>query len=114
MSDPGVLLIAEVHGRAALAGQLRAALEELARGTLAEPDCVSYRVLEDEAPAEYVLLAAWGSEAGLVAHYGTPHYRRYRDQVGPLLARPSEVVVHHVSKTVHAGDPNPPDPGLLG
>ena len=114
MSDPGVLLLAEVHGRAGLADELQVVLAELVQGTLAEPDCVGYRVLSDEEPGEYVLLGSWSSEESLRAHYETPHYLRYRDQVGPFLARPSDVVVHHVSKTVHAQDPNPPDPGLLG
>ena len=114
MSDPRVLLVAEIHGRAGLADQLRTVLAELARGTLAEQDCVSYRVLEDEEPSEYVLLGAWSSEAGLRAHYDTPHYRHYRDQIEPLLARPSEVLVYHVGHTVHARDPSPPAPGLFG
>jgi len=114
VSDPGVLLLAELHGRAGLADELHAVLAELAQGSLAEPECVEYRVLADEAPGEYLLFGAWSSEAGLRAHYKTPHYLRYRDQVGPFLARPSDVVVHHVSNTVHAQDPNPPEPGLLG
>lgn len=53
-------------------------------------------------------------ETALREHYDTRHYRHYREQVGLLLARPSDVVVHHVGSTVHALDPNPPDPGLLG
>lgn len=114
MSDPRVLLVAEVHGRAGLADELQTALDELVRGALGELECVGYRVLTDDAPSEYVLFGAWSSEAGLRAHYETRHYLRYRDQVGPFLARPSDVLVHHVSKTVHAHDPNPPDPGLLG
>lgn len=44
----------------------------------------------------------------------SPHYRRYREQVGLLIARPSDVAVHHLETTVHALDPNPPDPGELG
>jgi quinol monooxygenase YgiN len=114
VSDPGILLVAELHARAGLVEQLQGALAELADGARTEPECVNYRVLAAAEPAEYVLMGAWRSEAGLQAHYDTPHYRHYRDQVGPLLARPSDVVVHHVSETVHARDPNPPDPGMLG
>lgn len=61
-----------------------------------------------------MLLAEYADDSALRAHYATPHYRRYREQVGPLLAWPSDVSVHHVSTTVHARDPNPPDPRLLG
>ena len=66
MSDPGVLMLAEIHGRAGLADELRAVFAELARDTLAERDCVEYRVLRGNAPGEYVLLGAWSSSAGLI------------------------------------------------
>lgn len=114
MSDPGLVLVADVHGRAALATELRAALSELTDGARGEPGCLSFRVLFGDDPAEFVLLASWTDEGALRTHYTTAHYRRYREQVGPLLARPSDVVVHHLAATVHALDPNPPDPGMLG
>jgi quinol monooxygenase YgiN len=114
VSNPAVLIVAEVHARAGLIEQLQTALDQLADGARSEPECLDYRVLMAEEPAEYLLLGSWSSEAGLRAHYDTPHYRRYRDEVGPLLARPSDVVVHHVSETIQARDPNPPDPGLFG
>jgi quinol monooxygenase YgiN len=109
-----VLLVAEVHGRSGLEPQLRALLRELSDASCAEPQCRDFRVLLAEEPAEFVRLGAWDTEAAMREHYDTSHYRHYRDQVQPLLARPSDVVVHHVSTTVHAVDPNPPDPGLLG
>jgi quinol monooxygenase YgiN len=114
MSDPGLILIADVHGRAGLLDELRAALAELADGAAGEPGCVSFRVLSDRDPGEFVVLASWVGEDALRDHYGTAHYRRYRERVGPLLARDSDVVVHHLGATVHALDPNPPDPGRLG
>jgi quinol monooxygenase YgiN len=109
-----VLLVAEMHGRAALEPQLRALLDELAEASAAEPLCTAFRVLAAEGPSEFVLLGSWKSETAMREHYDTSHYRRYRDQVAPLLVRPSDVVVHHISSTVQALDPNPPDPGLLG
>jgi quinol monooxygenase YgiN len=109
-----VLLVAELHGRTGLDVQLRSLVRDLADASLSEPDCASFRVLSANDPGELVLLASWSSEAALRAHYDTNHYRYYRDQVEPLLARPSDVIVHHVSATIHALDPNPPDPGLLG
>jgi quinol monooxygenase YgiN len=113
-SDAGVLLVAELHGRAALAPQLRLLLEELADASSGEQGCTSFRVLAAAEPGELVTLGCWASEADLSAHYDTAHYRRYRERAGELLARPSDVVVHRLSSTVHALDPNPPDPGLLG
>jgi quinol monooxygenase YgiN len=114
MPDPRLLLVAEVHGLVGRDAEVRAALADLADGSAAEPRLVRFRVLAAGEPGEYLLLQEWADEAALRAHYRTPHYRRYRERVGELLARPSDVVVHHVRETVHARDPNPPDPGLLG
>jgi quinol monooxygenase YgiN len=114
MSDPRVLVIAEIHGRAGLGNELQSVLAQLARATREEPECVGYRVLGGEEPTQYVLLGSWASEAGLRGHYQTAHYRQYRAAVGALLARASDVVVHHVQETVHALDPDPPDPALFG
>jgi quinol monooxygenase YgiN len=114
VSDPERLLVAELHGLAGRERELRALLDELAAGAREESGCVSFLVLAAEEPGEFVLLSGWGGEGALSAHYSTPHYRRYREQVGPLLARPSDVVVHRVAATLRALDPNPPDPGELG
>jgi quinol monooxygenase YgiN len=114
MSDPGLILVAELHGLVGRQSELRELLDALAAGARGEPGCQSFRVLTAEEPGEWVLLSEWADEHALRAHYGTAHYRRYRDAVGPLLARPSDVVVHHLARTVHARDPNPPDPGMLG
>jgi quinol monooxygenase YgiN len=115
MSDPQVMLLGELHGLVGRMAELHALLGELADGANAEPDCVSFRVLDDAAdPGELVLLASWTNEDALRTHYATAHYRRYRERVGPLLARPSDVAVHRLASTVHALDPNPPDPGELG
>jgi quinol monooxygenase YgiN len=114
MSDSRVIVVAELHGLVGRFAELEALLSELAAGSRDEPGCKAFRVLTANAPGELVLLAEYADDTALRAHYATPHYRRYREQVGPLLARPSDVLVHHVTKTVHAQDPNPPDPGMFG
>jgi quinol monooxygenase YgiN len=114
MSDSRVIMVAELHGLVGPFAELEALLSELAAGARHEPGCRAFRVLASEDPGELVLLAEYADDTALSAHYATSHYRRYREQVGPLLARPSDVLVHYVSTTVHAQDPNPPDPGLFG
>jgi quinol monooxygenase YgiN len=114
MSEPALILVAEIHGLAGLEAELRALMDGLARGANGEEGCLSFRVLAVDDPGEFVLLGSWTSEEALRAHYDTLHYRYYREHVGLLLARPSDVLVHRISATVHAGDPNPPDPGELG
>ncbi len=110
MSDPDRLLVAELHGLAGSVQELRELLDELATGARGESGCVSFRVLGAGEPGEFVLLSAWADEDALRAHYDTPHYLRYREQVGLLLARPSDVVVYRLAGTIRALDPNPPDP----
>jgi quinol monooxygenase YgiN len=114
MSEAGVLLVGELHGRVALAADLRGLLDELVEASCDEPGCTGFRVLAGEEPGELVMLGSWSSEAAMREHYDSDHYRRYREQVEPLLARESDVVVHYLSASVHARDPNPPDPGLFG
>jgi quinol monooxygenase YgiN len=111
MSDPQRLLVAKLHGLAGSLQELRALLDELAARARAESGCVSFSVLTAEEPAELVVISGWSDEQALRAHYATPHYRRYREQVGLLLARPSDVVVHEIAATSRALDPSPPEPG---
>lgn len=109
-----VIVQAELHGLAGRGAELGALLADLAAASREEPGCDAFRVLAAEQPGEVMVLSFFADEAALRAHYGTSHYLRYRDHVGELLARPSDVMVHHVRDTVHARDPDPPDPGLFG
>jgi quinol monooxygenase YgiN len=114
MSDAGVILIGEMHGLVGRHSELEQQLADLAAGARENPDCLGYHVASLPEPGEYLVVATWRSEAALSAHYSTPAYAIYRAAVGELLARPSDVVVHHISSTVHARDPNPPEPGMFG
>jgi quinol monooxygenase YgiN len=114
MSDAIVILIGEMHGLVGRHAELEQVLDELAAGTRDEPDCLAYHVASLPEPGEYLIVGTWRDEAALRRHYSTPAYARYRSAVGELLARPSDVVVHRVTSTVHARDPNPPEPGLFG
>jgi len=108
--DPQLIVVAEVHGLAGSRDELRALLNDVADGARGEPGCVSFRVFADDDPDEFVMLESWLSEDALRGHYDGPHYRHYRENVGLLLARPSDVVIHHLAGTVRALDPNPPVP----
>jgi quinol monooxygenase YgiN len=114
VSEPGLVLVAEVHGLAGRASELRQLLADLAASTREDPACLGYHVASLDEPGELLLVATWTGEEALRAHYRTAAYDRYRRAVGELLARPSDVVVHGVSSTVHVRDPDPPDPAMLG
>ncbi len=113
-TGPSILVVADLHALSGAEQELHVLLDDLAAGARAEAGCTSFRVLEGAEPGEHVILSGWVDESALTAHYGTPHYLRYRSAITPLLARPSDVVVHHVADSVRAIDPNPPEPGRLG
>src|SRR4051794_2914557 len=115
MSDTSVLLIAEIHGLVGREVELRALLEDLAASARRDTGCLSYHVAAALGePGELLVVAQWRDEAALRVHYATDGYRAYRSAVGELLARPSDVVVHHVATTIHARAPTPPARGLFG
>jgi quinol monooxygenase YgiN len=68
---------------------------------------VAYEPLGGEA-GEYVLDAWWRDEPAMRAHYESAAYGRYVELVGELLARPSDVQIHYVERSVHPA----PDPSL--
>ena len=108
------LLIAEIHGLAGRAGELQRLLGELVSAARSEDGCLAFRLLVGDGPGEFVVLSSWRVEDALRSHYGRAPYQRYRAAVGELLARPSDVTLHLVSESVHAIDPNLPEPGLFG
>jgi quinol monooxygenase YgiN len=114
MTDPSLIVIAEVHGIADGLAQLDELIAGLVAGSVEEPDCMSFRVLRTDQPGEIVFLSEWASEAGMQAHYSTPHYLYYATEVAPLLVRPSDAVVHHIGATVHPVGSATPDPRALG
>lgn len=114
MGQGSVVVVAQLHGQAGRLSELKALLADLAAHAREDPDCESYLVAFADDPGECLLVGTWKSEAALRGHYRTDAYLRYRGEVGELLVRPSDVIVHHVSSSVHARDPNPPDPTLLG
>jgi quinol monooxygenase YgiN len=114
MSPGGVVVVAQLHGQVGRLPELRKLLADLAAGARTDRGCTSYHVAFMADPGECLVVSSWDSEDALRAHYRSDAYLRYRGRVGELLTRPSDVVVHHVSTSVHARDPNPPDPTLLG
>jgi quinol monooxygenase YgiN len=102
MPDPSNLLIARVHGVAVRAAELTEAAQELAAAARGQDGCLRFDVLaEPGTTGELVLVSAWRTEAAMRAHFSSAAYGRYVAAVTDLLTRPSDVVIHSVSGTVH-------------
>ena len=105
-------ITAEIHGLAGRASELRDLLAEHAGALAAADGCLgagAYGPLGADA-GEYVLSTRWQDEAALRAHYATPEYTRYAENIGALLARPSDVRIDYVEREVRAAADLSQDP----
>jgi quinol monooxygenase YgiN len=97
-----VLVHAEIHGLVGRASELRSLLATHAAATARDPECAgctAYEPLGAE-PGEFVLDAWWSGEDTMRAHFKSDEYGLYAGAVGELLARPSDVQVHYVDRSV--------------
>lgn len=102
MQGMTVLIHAEIHGLAGRAGELRTLLHDHAAGLSSADGSLGAAAYEpvDADAGEFVLQTHWRDDAAMQAHYATPEYTHYIDGVGELLARPSDVQIHYVERSV--------------
>jgi quinol monooxygenase YgiN len=103
-----VVLLGRVHGLAGRAAELPAVLTELRDAARASDGCEGFDI--GEVPGEtgeFLLVSTWRDEGAMRGHYASSAYSRYTEAVTPLLARPSDAVIHYADRTVHpVGDPS--------
>ncbi len=105
------VVVVDIYGLVGRAGEPVELLRTTREAARSEPGCVAYvlaEVIGD--PGHHLVIEEWRDEAALEAHYASASFRRYQHHVGELLARPSEVRLHHVARTVQLTDPGPIDP----
>ena len=115
-SAMSVLVHAEIHGLAGRAAELRELLVEHAAATAGadgSEGATAYQPLAAEA-GEFVLDAWWRDDVALRAHYASAEYTRYSGRVSELLARPSDVRIHYVERSVRATGDASTDPSRQG
>lgn len=60
-----------------------------------EPGNLRFDILQDaQDPGKFVLYESYKSEQDVAAHKETAHYFKWRDTVGPWMAKPREGVKH--------------------
>jgi quinol monooxygenase YgiN len=106
-----VIAITRIHGIAGRRDELGALMRDTQRRTSAEPGCLRYvfGVTVGEAD-EYVHVQEWTDDSAFAAHQRSEAFRDYQHALVELLARPSEMELHHVSATVAPEPPGPMDP----
>jgi quinol monooxygenase YgiN len=106
-----IVAVTQIHG---IAGR-REALRELMRETEArvaeEPGCLLYRFAASVTdPDEYLNVQEWASDEAFAAHQRSPAFQDYQRELFDLLARPSEMRLHHSRELVVPKPSDPPDP----
>jgi quinol monooxygenase YgiN len=106
-----VIAITTVHGVAGRRDELRALMRETEARVISERGCQAYRfaaTLED--PDEYLHVQEWADEAAFETHQQSKAFRAYRQRLFDLLARPSDMTIHHAALTVRPRPGEPMDP----
>jgi quinol monooxygenase YgiN len=105
-----VLLVrAEIHGLSGRALELRDVLTEHVETTSRETGNLGVSAHQPLGAdlGEFLLESWWRDDRALQAHYAGTGYERYVALAGELLARPSDVKIHHIDRSVHpVGDPS--------
>jgi quinol monooxygenase YgiN len=106
-----VIAIGRVHGIAAARPQLRDLMRRTAAAARGEPGCRSFDFAEIvDGADEFVVVHEWESPAALEAHYRGGVHEAYQQALFGLLARPSELAIHHVASTERPTGGGPMDP----
>ena len=62
-----------------------------ARGSVREPGCVRFDVMQSaDDRARFVLVEVYRTEADAAAHKDTSHYKTWRDTVAEMMAEPRQ------------------------
>jgi quinol monooxygenase YgiN len=106
-----LIVLAHVHTLVGRRAEVLEVFREAAAAARAEDGCLHYEFAESvEDPGRFVLVEEWRDQAALDAHFRSPGFQAYQENVGDLLARPSEMWIHRVSETVMPVDSAPMDP----
>ncbi|HEX7300248.1 MAG TPA: putative quinol monooxygenase [Solirubrobacteraceae bacterium] len=106
-----VIAIGRVHGIAAAREQLLGLMRRTAAAARLEPGCRSFDFAETvDGADEFLVVHQWEDAAALEAHYRGPAHEAYQQGLFGLLARPSELAIHHVAATERPVDSGPMDP----
>ena len=85
-------VIARVRAKDGQQNRLRQELQRLVAPTRAEAGCVSYDLHESKSePGRFMFYEVWKSDAGLEAHFQTPHMLAISKLLPELLGEPMDL-----------------------
>jgi quinol monooxygenase YgiN len=102
LSAMTVLVHARLHGLAGQVPALRDVLSDHAAAVARAAGSHGAEVYQrlDAEHGEFVVQTWWSDEAAMRTHYTGAEYAAYSRRVSDLLARPSDVDIHYIGRTV--------------
>jgi (4S)-4-hydroxy-5-phosphonooxypentane-2,3-dione isomerase len=83
------VLIVDIAVKPEAVGDFIAATLENAAASVLEPGIARFELLRDEAdPCRFALVEAYRDDEGQGRHRETAHYKKWKDAVEPMMARP--------------------------
>jgi quinol monooxygenase YgiN len=68
-------------------------------GSKAEEGCNSYHLYEDTLEANtFVMVEEWKDAAALEFHFGTAHYKTFKEATSEMVVEPARLVKYEVAK----------------
>jgi quinol monooxygenase YgiN len=87
--EPMIVVHVRVHVRPESVDAFRSATTANATASRNEPGVARFDVLQQtDDPARFALVEVYRTAEAVVAHKETPHYKRWRDAVEPMMAEP--------------------------
>ncbi|HKH16350.1 MAG TPA: antibiotic biosynthesis monooxygenase family protein [Solirubrobacteraceae bacterium] len=106
-----IIAVTRIHGLAGRRDELRALMRDTQRRTAGEPGCLRYVFGATVGDAdEYVHVQEWSDDSSFASHQRSEPFRDYQQGSLDLVARPSDMELHHVSSTIAPEPSGPMDP----
>ncbi|WP_420265374.1 antibiotic biosynthesis monooxygenase [Candidatus Magnetominusculus dajiuhuensis] len=92
-----IVTVVEVHVKPEHIDAFIEAVRENHEASVKEPGNMRFDILQSAAdPTQFLLYEAYESGDASKAHKETPHYNKWKDTVGPMMARPRKGTPHKV------------------
>ena len=86
-----VVRVINIYIKEGFTGKFIDACKKNHTGSIKEPGVLRFDVLEDsENPLHFILYEVYKDEQATEEHKGTAHYKTWRDEVEPWMAKPRE------------------------
>jgi quinol monooxygenase YgiN len=106
-----IVAIGDIYARIADRDEVAALMRATQDRAREQPGCSYYVFAETlDDPGHFVLVEHWDDRAALDAHYRSPAFADYQEQVGGHLVRASELRLFEVDAALTALAPGPIEP----